>query len=1133
MAKLQRRRLTWPEGSGLKPWSIWARLTFFAVCLLLPISFSLADSRLVLTPEERAFLNRDTPFIFVSQTNYPPFEFVDSSGERQGIMVELARWLATEVGFHAVFTDTTFKQAQENILDGKADVLTSLFYSEARDQRFDFTSIVFDVPASIFVKVDRPDIVLLEHLNDKRIAMQRGDYAADFLQTKGISYTPILVDDFASAANAVISGNADLLIGDEQIVLFHLYRNNLHPFLKISGEPLYVGKNAMAVKEGEHLLQSVLHKGIAHARHTGTLDRLTNKWIGTALPSPTPKWKLLWPYALFSLALLLIAFIWNHYLRLAVLKRTAALTDSERRLRDILEGTQAGTWELDLISKKISINEFWAEMLGYTLDELAPFDETRRQSLIHPEDLPGANRQLRDHLFGLSEHYSCEIRMKHKNGHWVWILERAQVTSFSKNGDPQKVSGTHLDISISKQHEEELQVTASVFKAAREGITITSPDGTIIAVNDAFTRITGYSRAEAIGQNPRILKSHRQDGTFYADFWKKLLESGSWAGELWNQRKNGDVYPSMLTVTSVRNAQAKPTHFVGVFSDISHQKNYETRLEQMAYYDELTGLPNRSLLVDRLKQALTRARRHGGCVIVAYIDLDGFKEINDTHGHEAGDQVLTETAARLVSTMREEDTVARFGGDEFVIVLSERSDASQLPLIMSRLIARICEPILLEDESTVQVSASIGIVQQPPDGELEADLLIRQADQAMYQAKQAGRNRYHLFDAEHELAVAGQHKLIERIREGLQGNEFALHYQPKVNMRSGEIIGVEALARWHHPESGLLPPAAFLPVMQGHFVAVEFGRWVLNSAARQAAQWRRAGRHIGVSVNIDAIHLQQPDFVSELEKLLAQYPEIQDDGLEIEILETSALEDVDRAVAVIESCKRIGIAVALDDFGTGYSSLSYLRRLPFSTLKVDKSFVRDMLANPEDLAILESILGLSESFRLPVVAEGVETSEHGTTLLALGCDLAQGYAIARPMPAAELNDWLDCWQPDADWINQARLSRDQLGGLRALVDLRTCYASASLPERFDMSCSNCRFANWIQNLDQTGLSEHAQNAASDMIQQQHKYEACRAHLIDLIRQVSPEPEIEAARSDLDHAYRKQLEAVRNRVGLNG
>ncbi|MEJ2394349.1 MAG: EAL domain-containing protein [Candidatus Thiodiazotropha sp.] len=470
-----------------------------------------------------------------------------------------------------------------------------------------------------------------------------------------------------------------------------------------------------------------------------------------------------------------------------------------------------------------------------------------------------------------------------------------------------------------------------------------------------------------------------------------------------------------------------------IIHDVTDRKLAEAELQRIAHYDALTGLPNRLLKADRLRQAIARCHRSDTSVAVCYLDLDGFKPINDTYGHDVGDLILVETAIRLQASVREEDTVSRIGGDEFVLILSDLSGLEQCCLILDRVLEAIAQPIVINDQ-VLEVCASIGLTIYPEDDAADADILLRHADQAMYAAKANGKNQYHLFDPVEDKQVRAHKEKLQRLQQALADNEFVLHYQPKVNMLTCEVVGIEALIRWNHPVKGLQMPGDFLHYLADSELEIAIGNWVIRRALEQQVELREAGLALPVSVNISAYHLQHAGFTEEIGSMLEQQPLQREGDLEFEILETSSIEDMSNIFHTLISCRSMGVNFALDDFGTGYSSLAYFHRLPVDSLKIDQTFVQGMLEDPQDLTIVDSVVRLAGAFKHPVIAEGVESLEHAAALLRLGCFLGQGYGIARPMPLEELCGWKQRWEADQEWQElKSRFARNEDVDVQAAI----------------------------------------------------------------------------------------------------
>lgn len=551
-----------------------------------------------------------------------------------------------------------------------------------------------------------------------------------------------------------------------------------------------------------------------------------------------------------------------------------------------------------------------------------------------------------------------------------------------------------------KSNKEDLRLAAVAFET-QEAILITDADEKIIRVNHAFTEITGYLPEEVIGKTPRVLKSDMQDKAFFEAMWDSILHQGGWSGEIWNRRKNGEIYPEHQVITTIRNKSGKITHFLSTFSDITLRKLNEEKIHQLAFYDPLTGLANRRLLEDHIELALSSNKRYYYHCALLFIDLDHFKNLNDTLGHKLGDELLKQVAIRLKSCVREGDTVARPGGDEFIILLHglsiEKNEAiMQARLIGEKILTLFRQPFELS-ESQYVLTASIGI-NLFFDQHETAEELMKRSDLAMYQAKASGRNALRFFDPSMQETAAKRSELEADLRMAIEKREFLLFYQPKVN-HDGEIQGYEALIRWHHPLKGMISPMDFIPVAEETGLILQIGDWVLEAACETLAYWQKQAefRHLTLAVNISERQFRQEQFVERLDYWISRY-KIDSTKLELELTESLLMENIEDCIVKMHLIRDKGVHFALDDFGTGYSSLSYLKNLPLSCLKVDQSFVRDMLIDPNDAAIVQTIIGLAKTLDLKVIAEGVETSEQSQALTKLGCELLQGYYYGRPLP---------------------------------------------------------------------------------------------------------------------------------------
>lgn len=745
---------------------------------------------------------------------------------------------------------------------------------------------------------------------------------------------------------------------------------------------------------------------------------------------------------------------------------TADIREAKNRLRLAQESARIGTWELELACGRLIWDARMHELYD-TPPEMFSGDVTAWQRCIHPEDLARAQAEVQQAIAARGK-FNTEFRIVDRQGRVRMIEAHANVHTDAA-GQPLRMIGVNLDVTERREAEAKLSLAASVFDHAHEGIIITDARQHIVDVNPAFTSMTGYRRDEVLGRTPALLQSGRHDAAFYREMWRQLATEGFWRGEIWNRRKSGELFAQRETISAVRDGQGNTVRYIAVFSDITRLVEQQAKLERMAHFDALTGLPNRTLLADRLQQAMAQARRSGKLLAVCYLDMDGFKPVNDRFGHAAGDALLIDVAERLRALLRESDSAARLGGDEFVVLLNGIDDARACDSALKRLTEGLKDSYTVGSGERVDISASIGVTLYPHD-DVDADTLLRHADHAMYFAKEQGRGRYHLFDAEQDRQMQAHRQSISCVEAALANGEFVLHYQPKVDMRAGRVVGVEALIRWQHPERGLLLPGEFLPLVEDDDLAIPVGAWVIGEVLRQQSAWRGEGLEIKASINISGRHLLQPGFAAHLDAQLRKHPEVPAGLIELEVLEATALDDISKVSAIIADCRALGVSVSLDDFGTGYSSLTYLKQLPADTLKIDCSFVRDMLGDVDDLTIIEGIVGLSRAFRRQVIAEGVESEDHGKLLLRVGCDLGQGYGIAPPMPAAQLPTWVHDYRQPLAWqhVSDTPWQRDDLPlhaaefhHCRWIDRLIACLRDAddTRPPNED-DWAQCRFSGW-------------------------------------------------------------------------
>ena len=735
-----------------------------------------------------------------------------------------------------------------------------------------------------------------------------------------------------------------------------------------------------------------------------------------------PPWRrpLVIAAALLAALALLLALGWRwHERRQRERGYFAQIREREERLKLALWASGEQFWDYHLDDHTLHRMQVDGSV-GQT-PEIGVHTKADASHQIHADDLAQVQAMLRQHLRGDSPLFLSEHRIRDAGDQWRWMRARGRVVERDASGRALRVSGTARDITASRSAERERRVSSEVLRSMAEAVVVLDRDYLFVSVNPAFARMTGYDENEVVGRSTSLLDSQQHDPDFYRRMRAELDEHGVWAGEIWQQRKDGSEFLCWLQSSSVHDADGRRGHYVAVLSDITDQKRAEQELRYLANYDTLTSLPNRTLLSERLSRAIVRARRNGTIVAVLFLDLDRFKDINDSLGHATGDRILRAAAARLQQTVGDEHTVARLGGDEFTIVLENLDSADQAEQVARELIAAFEQPLDFDERHDVTISPSIGISLYPDHAHVPTDLL-KHADTAMYQAKAAGRRTYMRYTDAMDVEIRGRATISAALRKVLDRRELTLAFQPRLSLPEQRITGVEALLRWNSAEYGDIPPSQFIALAEENGLILEIGEWALREACAVLCEWRRQGLlDLTMAVNVSALQLLRGNLPGVVARVLEESG-VPADRLELELTETVIMANAEQTSTTLQALRTLGIGLAIDDFGTGYSSLAYLKRLPITTLKIDKEFIGDLTHDPDDEAITSTIITMAHSLGLTVVAEGVETTAQMQFLHHHGCDEIQGYLLARPMNADQCLTFLRAWSPDPRTAAEAAAS---------------------------------------------------------------------------------------------------------------
>ena len=671
------------------------------------------------------------------------------------------------------------------------------------------------------------------------------------------------------------------------------------------------------------------------------------------------------------------------------------LKTSEERWRFVLEARTEGLWNCEIEREGSRCNTKQGWQIGEVENILISITGGKD---IHQDDLPPTQYALIQHLEGKTPFYDSKYRILSDRGGWLWILTKGKVVSRDEKDIPLRMIGTNTDIT-------EKELAAVAYNHTEQAMFVTDSNNIIISINPAFSRITGYSEEEAIGSGPQLLKSGRQDKSFYKNMWKTLQETGHWGGEIWNRRKNGEIYPEMLMINSVKNLNGEVDYRVALFYDITDKKKADDLVVKQANHDSLTGLPNRRMLYDRLEHEIKRCERNQKFLAVLFIDLDRFKEVNDFYGHDVGDELLKEAAQRISKIVRDTDTVSRLGGDEFTIILSSIDENFCVGSIAQEIIVELSKPFSCKGKKAY-VSASIGITIYPDDAKSTSSLL-KNADRAMYRAKASGRGRYCYFTPSMQEEAQKRQSMIRDLRRAVEQNEFEMYYQPIVDLHSNRVIKAEGLIRWNHKTKGVINPIEFIPLAEETTLIVPIGHWVFKEAISQAKQFQTSfGDDFQISINVSPIQFRElidyQDWLTHLKEL--DFPA---ENCVIEITEGLLVDATSDTANQLIAFSEAGIQVALDDFGTGYSSLAYIKKFDIDYIKIDRTFVKNMMEDKQDVALCEAMIEMAHKLNLKVVAEGIETIEQQQLLKKMGCDFGQGYLYSPPVPFDSFQKLID------------------------------------------------------------------------------------------------------------------------------
>ncbi len=928
----------------------------------------------------------------------PPLVSFEGKREPTGMFMDILRYIATQEGWDLRLVEGSWQQNLARLESGEIDLLPAIAMTGERTKRYQFIEQnVISNWGQIFVPA-RSSINSIPDLNGKRIAVLKGDIFIQSAEGIGglcekfsLSCEFLELSSYEEVLQAVDDGKADAGLVNRLYGALEGKRFRVEPS-SIIMMPLDIRMAISRKADNIALIKQVVDR---HLRELKEDEQSVYHHSLRFMFKPHdaieifPLWAIWLFAAILLLTLLLLAG--NYLLRWKIRDKTKDLARSEQQLRAAQRYARIGYWELMKDGESAHWSEEVYQIIG--LDPSVRAGPEALCNLVFEEDVSALKRSLMHSLESGEEHH-IEYRVRRPDGKPIW-LECRGMPVMGADGHPEKLFGFIQDITERKHSEERISTLSQALEQSPVSVTITDTDGNIEYVNSSFERVTGYTSAEVMGRNPWMLESGSPSMARYREMWPAVTAGRSWEGEFRNRRKDGSIFWEHIHIAPVVDESGSVRHYLELKEDITLQKQQEEHILHQAHFDTLTDLPNRFLALDRLSQLLKEARRDDKRVAVLFLDLDDFKKVNDTLGHETGDKLLMQAADRLREVLRGEDTVGRLGGDEFIVLLGGLTDAEDAQPVAENLLSRFREPFL-QDGREMVLTASIGIAFFPDDGDSAAELL-RNADIAMYQSKERGRDICQYFTKTMNQGIARRLALEEQLRGALAGGEFHLCYQPVIDIASRAVVGAEALLRWHNAALGEVFPAEFIPVAEQTGLILDIGRYVLTEAIGKTVEWQRHGKTaFSIAVNVSPRQFRDPGLPAFIHDNL-QRMDCHAEGLVLEITEGVLLSGHAHVESTLDALQTLGVGIAMDDFGTGYSSLSYLRRYPFDTLKIDRSFIHDITVDSADRELVSATIAMARSLGLKVVAEGVETEEQFDYLAAQGCDLAQGYLFSRPI----------------------------------------------------------------------------------------------------------------------------------------